>query len=244
VLRRADVLLIDEATAPEAERLAARLRRIGVRSVGAATPETMRRLARHSDFVLRSVVVSARFSVPELALALEPLRARLDAGALCPVVSGEKPGPESRSALRAAGYELALWQPFDDATLRFQVNRSLARARLRPEARGAVRAPLGLPADVLCGARSKPTRVYSLSANGAFLETPRPSPTGARLEVALRLPGSVVTLRARVIHTNVTGNLRRDTAPLGMGVCFEEMDPALRNALAALVTERCLPLGV
>jgi hypothetical protein len=244
VLRRADVLLIDETSDPEADRLAARLRRIGVRSVGAATPATMQRLARYSEFVFRSVVVSARFSVAELALALEPLRPRLDAGALCPLVSGEKPGPGARRELREAGFELALWQPFDDATLRFQVNRSLARARLRPDARASARAPFGVPADVMCAGRSKPTRIYCLSATGAFLETPRPSPAGARLEVVLRLPGLPVTLPARVIHTNVTGNLRRDTAPFGMGVRFEDPAPALRNALAALVTERILPLSV
>jgi hypothetical protein len=244
VLRRADVLLIDETSAPGTERLAARLRRIGVRSVGAATPETARRLARCSDFVFRAVIVSACFTVAELALALEPLRTRLEAGSLCPIVTGEMPSAEARRVLREAGYDLTLWLPFDDATLRFQVNRSLVRAARRVEARHSLRAPFGRPADVLCSGRSKPARIYSLSASGAFLETPRPSPVGARLDVTLRLPRGPVTVPARVVHTNVTGNLRRDTAPLGMGVRFDATDPALRRALAALVVERMLPLSL
>ena len=40
------------------------------------------------------------------------------------IVTGPPPNAEARARLRGAGLRLALWEPFDDGALRFQLNRA------------------------------------------------------------------------------------------------------------------------
>ncbi len=171
---------------------------------------------------------------------LPPLLERLGAHLLHPpvlVTVGRPPEAERRERLRAAGVEYALWDPFDDRTLRFVVNEALAPADARG-GRGGVRIPTGLEARVETGGRTKGVHAYSLSTTGAYLETARPSMRGARLVMEITLPDGLLRAAARVVFANVPGNLQRPNLPLGMGVRFEDLDPAEATRLRRYV-ESC-----
>ena len=65
---------------------------------------------------------------------------------------------------------------------------------------------------------------------------------GAEIDVELQLPRGTRSLPAKVLHTNVTGNLKRPHAPVGMGIRFEDPSPALCEDLTQIVAERSLDL--
>jgi hypothetical protein len=234
--RRGDVLLIDDVSDAD---LVRRLRTLpGLRVVRAATPDAVARLSRLPEYAFRVALVSAEFPLPALEAAVQPLRQRLDEGDLVGLVFGERPGPEASEAFDQLGFTLTLWRPFDDHTLRFQLNRAFLRGRRMGAARTELRVPMECRARVSGGHRSKDAFVYSLSRRGAFLATPRPSATGARVEVNLMLPDRQLTLPARVVHTNVPGNLQRACAPIGMGVRFLDPSPHVQLELDRIVEGR------
>jgi hypothetical protein len=135
---------------------------------------------------------------------------------------GPCPDDETRYALGAAGIEFALWEPYDDGTLRFMLNERIAQ---RDEATGRIetRVPTTLFAKVEVGERRKDALVYNLSTSGLYLETPRPSVRGARVTVVLQLPDGELRAPAIVAYANVPGNIQRKGLPLGMGVRFTEL---------------------
>jgi uncharacterized protein (TIGR02266 family) len=86
--------------------------------------------------------------------------------------------------------------------------------------------------------------VYNLSPGGAFLQTNRASMNGAHVEVELQLPEGPIAARGEVIFANVPGNLQRPNLPLGMGVRFEDLDPASRKKILSYVKQRVTELEV
>lgn len=234
--RRGDVLLIDDVADAD---LVRRLRTLpGLRVVRAATPDAVRRLANLPEYAFRVALISADFPIPALEDAIEPLRQRFDEGDLVGVVFGDRPTPEAGEHLEQMGFTLTLWRPFDDHTLRFQMNRAFLRGRRMGAARTELRVPMDCRATISGGHRSKEAFVYSLSRHGAFLATPRPSATGARVDVSLLLPERSLSIPARVVHTNVPGNLQRACAPIGMGVRFLDPSPHVQLELDRIVETR------
>ncbi|HTY19171.1 MAG TPA: PilZ domain-containing protein [Myxococcota bacterium] len=220
------VLVIDGGGAPRGA-LTQRLRRLGYRTLRAKSPEQAFQLVGERHQQVAAALIPPDLAVIDLAAALAALAAGAPDGILSYIVAGAGPGPEALSELRAAGLALALWEPFDDARLRFQVNRALARFWDHPQRREP-RAPIDAPALFFHAGRQKGARLYTLSAGGLFLETTRPAVRNAAVEVeipvgpgSLRLPGSV-------LYTNVPGNLHRADLPVGMGVAFGAVaEPAL-----------------
>jgi hypothetical protein len=157
---------------------------------------------------------------------------------------GEAPASEVREELREAGFHLALWSPFDDRTLRFQLNRALLRSQADGSARGEVRAPLPWRVTIHAAGRRKEAQIYNLSQRGAFLETARPSMVGGELDLELQLPNGARLLPANVLHTNVTGNLRRAQLPVGMGIRFTDLSPTISHELAQIIAQRSRDLFV
>ena len=227
------VLLVDCGSHPLQD-LTARVRRVGFRVLRAKTPEDGREVLRESRHAVGALVLPSDFSAPDLGLALRAFRELSRDSSLPILVAGPRPAEEDGARLRSAGAELALFEPLDDHTLRFQLNRALCR-RLDPRAeRRAVRAPVDWAVRVRSGGREKPARVYCFSATGAFLATSRPSSRGSLLYLTLPLPARSLDLAGRVVMTNVPGNLMHDNLPLGMAVQFTGVAP---EAVAAL---RCL----
>jgi hypothetical protein len=155
------------------------------------------------------------------------------------VVVGPRPDASGVDRLRKAGLRFACFEPWTDSELRFILNRVIydpARARIK--VRDGLRVPTNLMGRVFGSAGEKPVLVYNVSMGGAYLETHRPNPTGALVEVELPLESQTLRIQARVISTNVPGNLRRPNLPLGMGVRFESLGDEATQALEAYISER------
>lgn len=156
-------------------------------------------------------------------------------GALPLVASGPKPGKHDLRALRRAGLELAIFEPFLDSELRFVLNQALHR---EVSSREDVRVPTPLDATAVGGTGEKRVGVYNLSRGGAFLETMRPNPEGGQITLRVPLPGDDIEVEARVITTNVPGNLQRPNLPMGMGVRFVNPSDSAARAITRYVKDR------
>src|SRR4030095_7614751 len=108
------------------------------------------------------------------------------------------------------GVRLALSDPTDPHTPRSQLTRALAGRRLSSARRRTVRAPADRPVGVRVATRRKEGRLYSVSACGAVIAMEQPSPARSPVALEFSLPdtGSLM-LSARVVMTNVPGNLAR-----------------------------------
>ena len=146
--------------------------------------------------------------------------------------------------MRSAGVELALWDPVAPGTLRFQVNRALAGDSLRTVRRRANRAPASLAVTLRVGSRHKPADLYTLSPVGAYLATDRPTLPKTLVHVTLELPGGPVIVPARVIMTNVPGNLAKPNLPAGMGVRFTGHTAEIFDRLQEFTEEQARALLV
>jgi hypothetical protein len=178
--------------------------------------------------------------VPEFAgaglrEALAALAAKAQEQELGFVVTGPTPSPETRVRLRGAGVRLALWEPFDDGALRFQLNRARHH---KGDGRDEIRIPTTLLARIIAADRPRDAIIYNLSARGAFLETPRAQLRGALIEIEIPLPSGVVRVRARVRFHNVAGNLQRSNLPFGMGIEFTGVPRDATEAIRLYVEER------
>ena len=123
--------------------------------------------------------------------------------------------------------------PVDDHTVRFQLNSALAGGGPIPRSRRSERVPTNWPVRVRSGGRLKSAKIYSLSAQGAFVATSAPSMPKAMVLLDLPLPGDDVSVSAEVVMTNVPGNLVKPNLPIGMGVRFRGMEAHVLEALAA-----------
>lgn len=154
------------------------------------------------------------------------------------VAYGKTPDKDTRKRLRSAGLRLALWEPIEDTILRFQINRAVS-GDTNDHNRKRARVATDLFARVYVGDREKDARVYSLSSGGAFLETPRATVDGARVDVELHLPDRSLVTPAEVVFSNVPGNLQRPNLPLGMGVSFDRLTREHSRAIDAYI-KTCL----
>jgi hypothetical protein len=228
------VLLVDSGSHPLLD-LATRARRVGFRVLRAKTPEEAREALRDGRHAVGAIVIPPDLVAPDLRVAISGFR-DLSQSDLPVLVAGTSPRAEERKRLRDAGATLALFEPLDDHTLRFQLNRALAGGAEGTTPNGerrAVRVPTDWPVRVRMGGREKPARVYCISSSGAYLATSRPSFRGSLLYVTVPLPNGTVDLAGRVVMTNVPGNLVRENLPLGMAVQFTgtalEVEDSLRE---------------
>ena len=196
-----------------------------------------------ADMSVAAVLLDASLASRSLKKELQRLRTAARGLELFFLAVGEDPEPSARKKLRAAGIRYALWDPFDDATLRFQLNRAWNADR-DDHKRANPRIPTYLHAQVGGGQRVKDGVVYSLSIQGAFIETPRASMAGATVDLAIRLPTCFIETKARVVFANVPGNLQRPNLPLGMAVRFELVDAQTSKRLKEYVKDRLAQLEV
>ena len=224
--------------------LATRIRSLGYEALVENEPRAAAaRVARHEE-PLHAALLPADFALPQRGGELDHLVRATGAHGIQFVAAGARPGPEAEQRLREKNVRLCLWSPFHERELRFVLNRALfdpAQGFYDPEkaeVRHDLRVPTELAARVRIGGREKPALVYSLSVDGCFLETQRPTLVGGALEVVLPLPLGEFSLTGRVILTNVPGNLQRSKLPCGIGVEFQRLAPEARDALAHFVRER------
>lgn len=218
--------------------LGARLLRLGYRAIPAKTPEQAHMVLRMARGAIGAVVLAPDLPVVDLGRTLRFLSQVSPSSPLGFLAAGRPPAPEERARLRAAGVALALFEPLHDHTLRFQINRALAGAAVVRGERRSLRAPTSWEVPVLVDGRRKEARVYTVSATGAFLATPAPSLRGKGLQLEVELAGATRRLAARVVMTNVPGNLGRKALPGGMGVIFERLHADTQARLHLFAHER------
>jgi hypothetical protein len=223
--------------------LARRIRLQGAEPILVADTAEAATLLPEPDDSVAAVLIDVALAGRGLKKDLSRLRAAARNLELFFLAVGEQAAPGVRKKLRSAGVRYALWEPFDDATLRFQLNRAWNADR-DDHKRSGPRIPTYLHAQVGGGQRVKDGVVYSLSLQGAFLETPRASMAGATVDLAIRLPGCFIETKARVVFANVPGNLQRPNLPLGMAVRFEKLEGDTGKKLKAYVNDRIAELEV
>jgi hypothetical protein len=215
------VLLIDVGLEPM-DLLNALARRLDYRVVRAKTTDEAVQILMEPRFGIGCAVVPPDMPVPHVGRAIDAFRQAARVRDLPFVVAGSPRSEESCRALYNAGVRLPLWEPIDAHTLRFQLNRALAGGTFRRR-RGARRVPSSARAIVHSRGRSKEARLYTLSAQGAFLATAMPSLRGTEVQIELPFLSSVGRLGGRVVLTNVAGNLMKKNLPAGMAIQFERL---------------------
>jgi len=214
--------------------LAGRLLLLSFRAVRVSSTEEAMRTLEHSGEPIRAALLCVPHRLGDLSFALGRLHEHAPDQSLRFIAVGSRPSPPELKKLRKAGVEFALWQPFDDAALRFVLNQATHKAG-ESESREKLRAPTTMVARVFSQAGQKAALVYNLSEGGAYLETHRPTAASGHVRVELPLPTGTVTLDARVVTTNVTGNVTRSNLPMGMGVEFIAVPNDIRHNLAEYV---------
>ncbi|MGI9432850.1 MAG: PilZ domain-containing protein [Myxococcota bacterium] len=195
------------------------------------------RIVKENTPTIHAGIVPATLSLPSLGADLTRLRQGARSQRLQFVVAGARPSEEALAQLRSAGIDYTLFEPSGDTELRFVLNQA-THDSVGGERRDDLRVPTSLVARVHSPAGTKMALVYSLSKTGAYLETPRPSQESARVEVEIPIPAGTLTLNATVVSTNVTGNLRRENLPRGMGIRFERLDEQEKLQLKAYIDDR------
>jgi hypothetical protein len=211
--------------------LAGRLLLLNFRAVRAASTEDGVRTLERSGEPIRAALLAVPQALGDLGFALGRLRDHAPSPYLHFVATGPQPGRRELEELHRAGVEFALWKPFDNAALRFVLNEALQDPN-SGESRNGLRAPTAMLARVFSAAGQKAALVYNLSERGAFLETLRPTSAKGHVRVELPLPTGTVTLAARVVTTNVPGNIQKPNLPMGMGVEFTDVSEEMRHTLA------------
>jgi hypothetical protein len=173
---------------------------------------------------------------PQLGEILGSIRkASLCSGARF-VAVGPRPSAEEREVMELAGVEACLHEPIADTQLRFAIN----QAGYEPgdgRCRKSVRVPAAMAARIITGMGERDALVYSLSAGGAYVETPRVTIAGGQVKLELPLPSGTIAVDARVLYHNVVGNLQQENLAVGMGLEFIEMDAETRETIADYVDE-------
>ncbi|MBW2241535.1 MAG: PilZ domain-containing protein [Deltaproteobacteria bacterium] len=187
------------------------------------------------DEPIRVALVSSE--APDPASLIERLREARPAEMLRILLVGMRPDVATIDAARAAGAKFGLWEPYHESELRFVINQA-AFDSTRGDVRDELRVPSQLAALVYSGSGRKPTGVYNLSLRGAYLETPRPTGSGANIKVEFLLEDGPVVLQAEVISTNVPGNLRKANRPIGMGIRFTEVGDEEEESLEKYILLR------
>jgi hypothetical protein len=236
-------VLLLEGSPGRLNELARRIRLQGAEPLIATTPQEACSLFPLGGHESVAVIVDASLASRALKKDLSKLALAADPMGLFYLATGEPPSSSDRKRLRAAGAQHALWSPFDDATLRFQLNRAWNQNR-DDNKRTSERIPTYLHAQVGGTQRVRDGVVYSLSVEGAFIETSRASMAGATVDLAIRLPDCFIETQGRVVFANVPGNLKRLNLPQGMAVRFELLDGPTSKQLKSYVKRRLAGLSV
>ncbi len=214
------------------------LLRLGIDVFYATDGDEARLLCAQPEVLsVRALVVPESVPIDAVGAVAGRLATRLGASVFGRVVVGDLADEARCARLRKQGVEWALRTPFDDSTLRWVLNAAMAAGH-REGQRQSPRVPTTLHARALVDERRKDLLLSTLSANGAFLETPLPLPSGTRLELEIPLPDGPLRVQALVARRHEAGRSGPAALPCGMGVAFSGLDEAASGRLKRFVAER------
>lgn len=220
-----------------------RVRDLGHRTVRLKTLEEAIDFSGEHNLTFAAAILEVPTLAFDLREALAAFKDQTDSFDMRCIATGSEPGESDRASLREAGVALALWSPVDDTALRFQLNTALAPAHV-DLLRSELRAPVDARATIRAGGRVKYASIYSLSAGGAYLETSRPSMSGAHVDISFPLPKGEISAAGKVLYTNVPGNLSKGLLPMGMAVRFDDLGRAAWDSIRESVEGRSAQLSV
>jgi hypothetical protein len=217
--------------------VALRLLRMGIDVVYAQPGDEALLLADDVSDRVQALIVPPSVSTVELGRISQRLAGSREGKPPSVIVIGEPPSEEVRQELRAAGASWAVWNPDDDNALRFAVNGALTLpSELVP--RSEPRVPTNLMASFSREGARTDAIAYTLSAKGAFLETPSPESVGSMLQVEIWLPSLRVTTNAKVVYVKEIRDRARASWPVGMGIVFEGMGERREARVRRYVEQR------
>jgi hypothetical protein len=146
---------------------------------------------------------------------------------------GPQPSEEARAALRAAGAQRAVWEPWEEETLVYVVREMLAAPRVGA-ARKAPRVPVHLEAVLEVKGAKVGVHVTTLSLQGAFVATEVECAEGDDVDLEFWLPDGPVAARACV--RSVRSDSSADGG--GLGLAFTRIAEREAERLRSFVDER------
>ncbi len=153
------------------------------------------------------------------------------------VVIGQRPDDDTREGLRNCGVQWALWEPYDESALRSVVSAAMSGG-LAENSRQEARLPTTLLGRAFMGIHRKDVILYTLSAKGAFLETPSPYLPGSKITIEVALPSDSFVAKANVVYSKDAREAGPAAQPNGMGVEFSKLDPRSEEKLRKFLEEQ------
>jgi hypothetical protein len=223
------VLVVDDATG-SLGRVAWLLLQAGFDTLHGALPDEAWLLARQESKRIGLLVLPATADPAAIGRIVSELPK-----AVRTLVVGPQPSEAARDALRAAGVQRAVWEPWDESTLTYVVREMLGAPR-EGSARKAVRVPVHFEAVVTAKSAQGGAQVTALSEGGAFLETELACAEGEEIDLEFWLPDGPVAARAAV--RSVRGADDADSGAPGLGVAFTRLAHAEAERLVSFVRDR------
>jgi len=228
------ILLDDESETVASAALA--LIRLGVEPLYTKWLDEARLFASQAGERTGAAIASSRSSPDQLVAFREVVRASATEREPDLLLVGPKADAATSEALARAGFSSVLWEPFNQSELRFAVSTLL----LMPEEIAPRREPRAA-ANRMCWLSIAGTRsfgvLYTVSARGAYVETPSPLPVGTELQIDFEFGGLEIETPARVIYAIGRDQARQSLLASGLGCVFTGLDAELEGALRARVAE-------
>jgi hypothetical protein len=194
-------------------------------------------LAQQEAERIGALLVSPGVDCDGIDAIVDCLRSKAAGVSRTVVVIGPRADEATRVRLRASGVDWALWEPYDESALRMVVANAMT-PKYEENSRKSPRLPTTLLARAFKGIRRKDGIVYTLSMDGAFLETAYPFDVGTRLTVEIELGGESLMAKADVIYSRSSNDSGKPGQPPGMGLAFRELDAASRTRLNRFLQEQ------
>jgi hypothetical protein len=236
------MLIVDDEKNALAE-LPLRILRIGVDVFYTIGGEEAWLLASDEAPRIRVVLFPPSIDFDQISAVVDRLRSRASEVPRTLVVVGPQPDEPTRERLRKGGVELALWEPYDESALR-QVLANALTVGNHADSRKAPRFPTTMLARAFSGIHRRDVIVSKLSLSGAFLETPSPFLLETRITLELALPDGPFVTKATVVCSRAERASAAPGRPLGMGVAFADLDPALEERLRRFLADLREQFGV
>ncbi|UCE86202.1 MAG: PilZ domain-containing protein [Deltaproteobacteria bacterium] len=196
--------------------VALRLLRLGIDTSYAKDRDEAFLWAQQEAERIRAILFPPSVDVGEVMTLATQISARSQAEPPNPIVIGQRPAEPQIDGLRKGGVLWALWEPYDESSLRWVVNEAMA-----PSDAGSTRQEPRVPTTFLgktwYRTHRKDVVVSSLSIRGAYLETPNPFWEGIELTVEIPLPDGPLVTKATVRY-------QTEGRTSGMGVAFAPLD--------------------
>lgn len=226
------ILLDDETETVGSAALA--LIRLGVEPLYSKWLDEAQLFASQAAERVGAAIASSRLSLDELVAFRDAVRAGGSEREIEVLLIGPQTDPAASEALRREGFSSVLWEPFNKTELRFAVSSLL----LMPKEIAPRREPRAA-ANRMCWMYLAGTRsfgaLYTVSARGAYVETPSPLPVGT--EFRFEFEDHQLETDARVIYSIGRDEAREFLLACGIGCLFTSLNADLQSALRARVAQ-------